>query len=61
MKKILNTALGTPSARPITNASQTELYKPTWAPIRPGSDDHEKIPSRRVQTREWRDGRKEQA
>jgi hypothetical protein len=34
-------------------------YIPTWTDTRPGSQNHEDVPSRRVETREWRDGRVE--
>jgi hypothetical protein len=49
--------------RHLTNASvaKGDNYIPTWTDTRPGSQDHEQIPSRRVETREWRDGRVEQA
>jgi hypothetical protein len=36
-------------------------FVPTWTDTRPGSQDHEEIPSRRAVTREWRDGRVERA
>jgi hypothetical protein len=41
--------------------SDDDHYKPEWVPVRPGSQDHENVPSRRVETREWRNGRKEAA
>lgn len=49
--------------RQLTNSSvaQGDNYIPTWTDTRPGSQDHENIPSRRVVTREWRDGRVERA
>lgn len=50
-----------PRQRTVNSPMSGEIYKPTWTPIRPGSDDHEKVPSRRVETREWRDGRVEKA
>lgn len=47
--------------RHLTNSSVNgdDKYIPTWTDTRPGSQDHENIPSRRVVTREWRDGRVE--
>lgn len=50
--------------RQFTNSSVAkgdDKYIPTWTDTRPGSQDHENIPSRRVETREWRDGRVERA
>jgi len=47
--------------RHLTNSSVngTGNYIPTWTDTRPGSQDHENVPSRRVETREYRDGRVE--
>lgn len=45
----------------VNSASENGDYMPEWVPVRPGSQDHENLPSRRVVTREWRDGRVEQA
>lgn len=47
--------------RQLTNSSvpKGDNFIPTWTDTRPGSQDHENIPSRRVETREWRDGRVE--
>jgi hypothetical protein len=45
----------------LSPVSDDNNYKPEWVPVRPGSQDHEQIPSRRVVTREWRDGRVERA
>ena len=49
--------------RYLTNSSVNGKgnYTPTWTDTRPGSQDHEQIPSRRFETREWRDGRVEAA
>jgi hypothetical protein len=49
--------------RQLTNSSVANggNYIPTWTDTRPGSQDHEDVPSRRVETREWRDGRVERA
>jgi hypothetical protein len=49
--------------RHLTNSSvnRDDRYIPTWTDTRPGSQDHENVPSRRVETREWRDGRVERA
>lgn len=49
--------------RQLTNSSvaKGDNYIPTWTDTRPGSQDHENVPSRRVETREWRDGRVERA
>jgi hypothetical protein len=45
--------------REYTNANSKELYVPSWTTIRPGSDEHEKVPSRVNQRREYRDGKVE--
>ncbi len=34
-------------------------FTPDWIPVRPGAQDHEKIPSLFGSRREWRDGRVE--
>ena len=49
--------------RQLTNGTTNkhEYFVPTWTHTRPGSQDHEQIPSRRVASREWRNGRVEQA
>lgn len=49
--------------RELVNSSvpKGDHFIPTWTDTRPGSQDHENIPSRRVETREWRDGRVERA
>lgn len=60
MFRTLSKFEGTPSARPVTNASQVDPYRPTWSTIRPGSDDHEKVPSRINDTLTYRDGQVEQ-
>jgi hypothetical protein len=48
-----------PRHRTINSPMSGETYKPTWTDTRPGSQDHENVPSRRVETREYRDGRVE--
>lgn len=45
--------------REITNAASKETYRTEWVPVRPGSQDHERVPSRRADGRYYRDGRKE--
>jgi hypothetical protein len=50
-----------PRTRTVNTPLSDDDYKPEWVPVRPGSQDHENIPSRRVETREWRDGRVERA
>lgn len=50
-----------PRARTVNTPLSDDHYKPEWVPVRPGSQDHENIPSRRAVTREWRDGRVEAA
>lgn len=50
-----------PRARTINIPPSGDIYKPQWVPVRPGSQDHENVPSRRVLTREYRDGRVEAA
>jgi hypothetical protein len=52
---------GLPPERTLTQPMSQENYKPEWVPVRPGSQDHENVPSRRASTREWRDGRVEAA
>lgn len=49
--------------RHLTNSTAHDKghYTPTWTDTRPGSQDHENVPSRRAATREWRDGRVERA
>ncbi len=49
--------------RYLTNSTAHDKgnYIPSWTDTRPGSQDHENVPSRRVETREWRDGRVERA
>lgn len=47
--------------REFTNANSREPYVPSWTTIRTGSDDHEKVPSRINQRREYRDGKVEAA
>lgn len=37
-------------------ASTGEVYKPQWIPVRPGAQDHERVPSRRSDGRYYRDG-----
>lgn len=48
-------------SRTITNAGEKEPYSPSWVPVRPGSQDHEKVPSLQFGQRRFRDGRREQA
>ena len=36
-----------------------QTYQPNWVPVRQGSQDHEKVPSRRADGRYFRDGRVE--
>lgn len=50
-----------PRNRTVSSPMSQENYKPEWVPVRPGSQDHENVPSRRASTREWRDGRVEAA
>lgn len=47
--------------RTVTNGSSSGTYIPNWIPVRPGSQDHEKIPSRMGDMRIYRDGRREAA
>lgn len=61
MSKALRRAQHTAPLRTIPHELPAGNYVPQWQPLRPGADDHEKIPSRRVATREWRDGRVEAA
>lgn len=61
MSGIKATTGNLPRARTVNSPMSGEVYKPEWVPVRPGSQDHENIPSRRVLTREWRDGRVEAA
>lgn len=48
-----------PRERTVSAPLSDDKYVPTWTDTRPGSQDHENVPSRRVVTREWRDGRVE--
>jgi hypothetical protein len=50
-----------PRQRTVSSPLSDDHYKPEWVPVRPGSQDHENVPSRRVASREWRDGRVEAA
>jgi hypothetical protein len=50
-----------PRNRTVSSPMSDDIYKPEWVPVRPGAEDHENVPSRRVTTREWRDGRVEAA
>ena len=43
----------------IAVGTTTGIYTPTWAPLRPGADQHEQIPSRHNGSLYYRDGRKE--
>ena len=47
-------------ARTITNANKGGSFNAAWVPVRPGADDHENIPSRTFDRREYRDGRVEE-
>jgi len=47
--------------RTITAASSVGTYKPNWVPVRTGSQDHEKVPSRQGSSRFYRDGKVEAA
>ena len=47
-------------SRTITNANNRGSHNAAWVPVRPGADDHENIPSRNFNRREYRDGRVEE-
>lgn len=47
--------------RQLTPGTTEGNYKPDWIPVRPGSQDHEQIPSLHQGVRYYRDGRKESA
>ena len=48
-------------SRTITNANKTgDDFVSSWVPVRPGANDHEQIPSRNFNRREYRDGRVEE-
>lgn len=47
--------------RTVTNGASKEQYRVEWIPVRPGSQDHEKIPSRMGDECIYRDGRREAA
>lgn len=47
--------------REVSEPLARENYKPDWIPVRPGSQDHEQVPSRQGHRRVWRDGRVEEA
>ena len=46
------------AAKPAQTTS-VEVYRPQWVPVRPGAQDHERVPSRRADGRYYRDGRVE--
>lgn len=46
-----------PRNRTVSSPMSDDIYKPEWVPVRPGSQDHEKIPSRYGNRFEYRDGR----
>ena len=45
--------------RTITNSNSREVYRPSWAPVRPGAQDHEVLPSRFNDTLTFRNGKTE--
>lgn len=51
----------TPVALParIANSSSSDVYRPTWQPLRPGAEDALKVPSRSGTRLTYRDGRVE--
>jgi hypothetical protein len=50
----------TAEPRTITNATKTgDDFVSSWVPVRPGADDHERVPSRTFDKRVFRDGRVE--
>lgn len=51
----------TAEPRTITNATKTgDNFASSWVPVRPGADDHERLPSRINNRLEYRDGRVEE-
>ena len=50
----------TAEPRTITNANNSGSYRAAWVPVRPGADDHERLPSRINDRLEYRDGRVEE-
>ena len=58
MRRVLQTRAVAQPPR-IANSESKEVYRPQWIPVRPGSQDHERVPSRRPDGRYYRDGRVE--
>lgn len=51
------TPRGDVQMRTVSEPISQEVYRPEWIPVRPGSQDHENVPSRIGDRRVWRDGR----
>lgn len=45
--------------REVIEPMSSENYKADWVPVRPGAQDHERVPSRIGDRRLYRDGREE--
>jgi hypothetical protein len=56
MKKAVHRDAAQPVAQPI----EERPYRPVWTHVRPGAQDHERVPSRRFNQRVYRDGRTEE-
>ena len=48
---------GIPPERTLTQPISKDPYIPEWVPVRAGAQDHERVPSRRFDVREYRDGK----
>lgn len=53
------TPRGDVQVRTVSQPISNDIYKPEWVPVRPGSQDHEQVPSLRPDGRYFRDGRVE--
>ena len=51
---------GDVQTRTVVQPLTSQTYKTNWIPVRPGSQDHEHVPSLRTDGRYFRDGRIEE-
>jgi hypothetical protein len=54
-----STPRGDVSVRSVSMPISKEIYRAVWGPVRPGSQDHEQVPSLRADGLYYRDGRVE--
>lgn len=57
IRKMNTRAVATP--RHISSMNSRDVYVENWVPVRAGSQEHEKFPSRMGNNLSYRDGRKE--